>query len=274
MISFDGSTIIAGGNNLHNIHFCDLMFLDTKTNKWVHLTRMKEARSAFSLVACNNGLYAVGGYNDQCDFILDVERLELSHDGKWIKRSVSPLPVAFKSKVRPSVVAYEGRLLVTGVTEDRHCGPVLMYTPATNKWTVLMQSAQVGVCDAFYLFREYKQLFFVSFKITEDEDNQLEYHNWQPRVHECSLVCDDTQSEITIVREVKQNDAAYKQLQTFQIGRNVYVMCNDFPIKTPHRVVDEEERICLESYRQLNQLLKTSAVHVLKASWVSHTVGS
>ena len=261
MMLFDGAIIIAGGN-LNSTHFFDVRTLDTATMKWVHLTKMKQARSAFALVACNKELYACGGYNRQSNFILEIERMEVSYDGRCKLKSASPLPVAFKSKKRPSTVSYKGRVLLTGMsaTEYRNCGPILMYTPATNKWEVLIQSPDIGECDSVYLITEYEHLFIVSFKIVNK-------NQWQPRVQECDLVCDDAQAVFTIVRDVKQNEFVHTSLPAYQIGKKVYMMCNDFSLETVLQVSDETEVISLYSYRQLSKVNNASAVNVLALDW-------
>ena len=262
MMSFDGSIIVAGGNQ-SNSHLTDIMTLDTESMKWVSLTNMKQARSNFALISYKKVLYTFGGYNTQSDFIVDVERVEVSYDGKWESRIVLPMPVAFTSRKRPSALAYKERVLVTGmsISGSQRCGPILLYTPDTNQWEVLIQSPKIGSCDAVYLIREYEQLFIVSFIKSA--------HQWQSRVHECNLVCDDTQTVFTIVREMKQNKYVRNKslLQSFQIGKKVFIMCNDYALETFLRLNDETKVISLNSYRLLQKVIQTSAVNVLALDW-------
>ncbi len=95
---------------------------DVPSNKWQSLRSMLVARKAFTMVALDNCLYAIGGSDQQGNVLLDVERYDMS------KKTWVPIAHLLEAVRCLSSVAYNGKILVCGTQES------MQHTPMDNRY--------------------------------------------------------------------------------------------------------------------------------------------
>ena len=82
--TWNGNLVVSGGCSCSYRHTTSVELYEPHINKWRRIASMNESRSGHELVVADNKLFAIGGVNDDPDYVSlsSAERLD-SVDGRW-----------------------------------------------------------------------------------------------------------------------------------------------------------------------------------------------
>ncbi len=137
MVATDGKLFIFGGVDTTGEKrvLSSVECYDPSRNRWEIITQMPTARWGLAAAELNGQIYVCGGWNE--GHLSVCERYDYRKD-QW--ETVAPMN---KKRDRFSLVATDGRLYAIGGPEDvevKGPGPVEMYDPGKNEWTLLPQT--------------------------------------------------------------------------------------------------------------------------------------
>ena len=127
--------VVAGGGNGKDC-LSSIEYFDGSSSGWQMGPPMQEKKFFFSLVECNDNLFAIGGQDENDESLFCVERLE-SLDGQW--EFVAPM---LTKRIAVAGVSLNGCIYaIGGQSEDNESveKTVERYDPKLNEWSYVCQ---------------------------------------------------------------------------------------------------------------------------------------
>jgi len=124
--SLNGFIYVCGGFNIdENVE--NLFRYNPETDEWKEMNSMERARGNPHLIACNNRLYAIGGYSMMWLRDATVEIYDPTTD-QW---SLPTKTFCYSERLWPAATEHDGKVYICGTDRFK------VYSPETNTWQAL-----------------------------------------------------------------------------------------------------------------------------------------